>query len=83
VIAARGGGIGAIVVFALFVLAMLVLAAFVIRFAAQQNRRTAERDDRQGSSDVPAAPTLDDDADDSRDGKDEPDDGGPEAEDER
>jgi len=41
VIAAKGGGAGATVVFALFILAMIVLAGFVVRFAVQQNRRAA------------------------------------------
>jgi flagellar biosynthesis/type III secretory pathway M-ring protein FliF/YscJ len=83
VIAVRGGGVGATIVFAVFILAMIVLAAFVVRFAMQQNRKMTAREGSPEGSDVPAATTLDDDADDRRDGEGEPDHGGPEAEDQR
>jgi hypothetical protein len=76
-------------VFAVFILAMIVLAAFVVRFAAQQNRKSLVNEappdsvlsGAQDGLDVPAATALDDDPDDRGDGETEPEDGGPEAED--
>jgi hypothetical protein len=52
---------GAVVVFAVFVLAMLVLAGFVVRFSVTLNRRS--RSGAGPASDVPAAAALDDDSD--------------------